>query len=43
MTAKEIIAQLERENAELKVRVELLRAQIARLEEHVCVLLSRDD
>lgn len=42
MDAKEIIAHLEQENAELKAQILDLLAQIERLEEHVYVLLSND-
>lgn len=42
MDAKEIIAQLEQENAELKAQIRDLLAQVERLEEHVYVLLTKD-
>lgn len=40
MTAKETIAQLERENAELKAQIRRLLAKVERLEAHVYTLID---
>lgn len=41
MDAKEIIARLERENAELKAQIHDLLAQVERLEGHLFELLPK--